>query len=225
MIHGPDCGSKTFPTRCQFCRASVFYFSCDCGSKVFFDDLGEPWPIHDCLTRPGVADNRPSSLMSIPGISLYRGVNGSPGLLPGLVHTPRDFDPATARSLRESQILARDTVRMDPLGSIPIEITGVVRDRTNPNLSRRLGIEEGTIGYDLLIKQIGSGALVQLTILVDDLGQDPAAVDLQSYTIICKLETVSPKAVAGVIVTARMYQVQVLGSSPFWYSEGVELII
>jgi hypothetical protein len=26
----------------------VYYFTCDCGSKVFFDDLGQPWPIHNC---------------------------------------------------------------------------------------------------------------------------------------------------------------------------------
>jgi hypothetical protein len=26
----------------------VFYFSCSHGSKVFFDELGYPWPIHDC---------------------------------------------------------------------------------------------------------------------------------------------------------------------------------
>src|SRR5690606_17686842 len=38
------------PTKCPHCKEPVFFFSCDCGSKVFFDDLGDPWPIHDCDT-------------------------------------------------------------------------------------------------------------------------------------------------------------------------------
>ena len=46
--HGWWCNARTYPTRCRYCGAQVFYFSCDCGSKVFFDSLGWPWPIHDC---------------------------------------------------------------------------------------------------------------------------------------------------------------------------------
>lgn len=38
----------TFPTRCKICRRKVFYYSNDCGSRVFFDKLGPPWPKHDC---------------------------------------------------------------------------------------------------------------------------------------------------------------------------------
>ena len=50
--HGPHiCASTTYPTVCPRCRQDVFYFSCSHGSKVFFDDLGEDWPEHDC-TRP-----------------------------------------------------------------------------------------------------------------------------------------------------------------------------
>lgn len=26
----------------------MFFFSCDCGSAVFFDHLGPPWPVHPC---------------------------------------------------------------------------------------------------------------------------------------------------------------------------------
>ena len=39
---------KTYPTRCKYCQKRVFYFSCDHGSKVFFDKLGHPWPVHRC---------------------------------------------------------------------------------------------------------------------------------------------------------------------------------
>ena len=46
--HGWWCHARTYPTRCRWCGAKIFYFSCDCGSKVFFNSLGWPWPIHDC---------------------------------------------------------------------------------------------------------------------------------------------------------------------------------
>lgn len=50
--HGPHiCASTTYPTTCQSCRQDVFYFSCSHGSRVFFDDLGEDWPVHDCGRR------------------------------------------------------------------------------------------------------------------------------------------------------------------------------
>ena len=46
--HGSWCNAVTWPTKCPACQASVYFFKCDCGSKVFFDELGSPWPIHDC---------------------------------------------------------------------------------------------------------------------------------------------------------------------------------
>lgn len=47
-VHGYWCNAKTYPTTCRWCGAEVFFFSCDCGCKVFFDSLGPPWPIHEC---------------------------------------------------------------------------------------------------------------------------------------------------------------------------------
>ena len=46
--HGIYCYTKTFPTTCPSCNQPVFFFFCNCGSKVYFDNLGSPWPIHFC---------------------------------------------------------------------------------------------------------------------------------------------------------------------------------
>jgi hypothetical protein len=46
-VHGSWCGARTYPIRCGHCGQQVFYFSCNCGSKVFFEALGDPWPIHE----------------------------------------------------------------------------------------------------------------------------------------------------------------------------------
>jgi len=49
--HSSDCVTKTFRTYCPDCNCKVFFFSCNCGSKIFFDSLGEPWPQHLCKNR------------------------------------------------------------------------------------------------------------------------------------------------------------------------------
>lgn len=37
---------------CPVCKATVFYYQNDRGSRVFFDDLGPPWPKHGCTDNP-----------------------------------------------------------------------------------------------------------------------------------------------------------------------------
>lgn len=40
---------RTFPTRCPWCKAAVFYHTNGNGDCVYLDDLtGAPWPVHDC---------------------------------------------------------------------------------------------------------------------------------------------------------------------------------
>ncbi len=48
--HGPGCKTRTWPTKCYSCQRPVFFFSCNHGVRVLFDDLGPPWPVHDCHT-------------------------------------------------------------------------------------------------------------------------------------------------------------------------------
>jgi len=37
--------------RCPECRAQVFFYQSDNGGRVFFDELGPPWPMHGCTSR------------------------------------------------------------------------------------------------------------------------------------------------------------------------------
>lgn len=53
---------RRFWTRCQFCNQRVFYYENDNGSKVFFDDVGHPWPKHNCPERQAkLRTRKPSS--------------------------------------------------------------------------------------------------------------------------------------------------------------------
>ncbi|MBN8586094.1 MAG: hypothetical protein J0M37_13470 [Ignavibacteria bacterium] len=46
--HDRTCFTRAFETKCPDCNEDVWFFSCTCGSKVYFDALGWPWPIHIC---------------------------------------------------------------------------------------------------------------------------------------------------------------------------------
>lgn len=37
--------------RCPVCGAKVYFYANEFGSRVFFDDLGPPWPKHPCTDR------------------------------------------------------------------------------------------------------------------------------------------------------------------------------
>jgi len=43
--------SFTRPTTCDICGGKCFYYENEYGSKVFFQELGPPWPKHDCIKR------------------------------------------------------------------------------------------------------------------------------------------------------------------------------
>lgn len=46
------CNMRAHPTSCQYCGASIYYMSCDCGCGFYVNELGDPWPKHACLTAP-----------------------------------------------------------------------------------------------------------------------------------------------------------------------------
>jgi hypothetical protein len=37
---------------CPVCRSPVFFYANQFGSRVYFDDLGPPWPKHPCTDNP-----------------------------------------------------------------------------------------------------------------------------------------------------------------------------
>lgn len=47
-IHDFNCRTRAINIKCSDCQELVWFFSCSCGSKVFFNDLGQPWEQHFC---------------------------------------------------------------------------------------------------------------------------------------------------------------------------------
>ena len=74
--HGPWCNTRTFPTNCQS-WSQVFFFQCDHGSRVFFDELGGDWPVHDCARRTRSREPDPERYRTVVVISLEEALTGT----------------------------------------------------------------------------------------------------------------------------------------------------
>ncbi|MCY1139795.1 hypothetical protein OWR29_17480 [Actinoplanes sp. Pm04-4] len=77
---------------CPVCGASVYFYANEYGSRVYFDELGPPWPKHPCTAgetkqapRPGTAPMR----MPVPVPSAPAAISGAFGAKPGLVFALR----------------------------------------------------------------------------------------------------------------------------------------
>lgn len=58
-----DLRSLTVPNaRCPVCGMSVFFYRNSYGSRVFFDDLGPPWPKHPCTDTSTWRENRSATI-------------------------------------------------------------------------------------------------------------------------------------------------------------------
>lgn len=58
---------------CPVCGASVFYYQNEFGSRVFFDEIGPPWPKHPCTDGQRLSEDAPTeSRPSTPVILIER---------------------------------------------------------------------------------------------------------------------------------------------------------
>ncbi|MGO7554287.1 hypothetical protein [Rhizobium johnstonii] len=69
--------------RCPVCGTAVFFYSNQFGSKVYFDDLGPPWPKHPCTDDPRRQIERTGSVVGM----LSRRANGLSQELVSAAHT------------------------------------------------------------------------------------------------------------------------------------------
>ena len=225
MIHGCHCHTHTFPLNCRYCRQRIFFFSCDCGSRVLFDELGPPWPIHDCRTQSGNTAPYSPSTTAVPiGVDVLRSGQNASGLLPGWRRGSDSIDSNLTKRVSESQSLARDTMRIDPIGRATAEIVGVVRERSGPDLARRHGLERNSIGFNELANIIDDADPVQLTVQVDELPGDPDAIDYYSYTFLLPRKLVGRDITPGTVIQARLVPVETLIRIRLWVARKIEIL-
>jgi hypothetical protein len=125
--------------RCPVCGAQVYFYQSPYGGRVFFDELGPPWPKHPCTDNPVVRQS-------------FSSRDGRASFLLALSQTDGQETPTPPG---EQNIAFKETRREAPpwaqAGWIPFVVTNILR--------RPIGIEaEGT----LLISSEGRNAALRI---------------------------------------------------------------
>jgi len=62
--------------RCPVCGERVYFYQSPNGGRVFFDDLGWPWPKHRCTDNPKSQTGPVKKIVTISGNTSFRGRDG-----------------------------------------------------------------------------------------------------------------------------------------------------
>ena len=222
------CGSRTYPTNCKGCGSDVFYFFCDHGSKVFFDDLGGSWPQHYC---GATNDGSPSSTRQDGRVALSQleGVDFSieernSGLLLGFTRGSIDISPEAIRRVSKSRHRPRETMRIAPIGTSSEVVIGRVSEVIRCSLDRKFKLHPNSVGLRLMSERFPNLKAVQLTILVDDIDIDPDAEDLFSYTFLCPGSSIADSVVRNDIVKVELEPMELFGTGRIWTATSPEVL-
>lgn len=213
--HGWWCNSVTYRTKCPNCSESVFFFRCDCGSAVFFDALGEPWPEHDCetsWTRNLTRWKDSSGAINVeltPGITVRRPPKG------GI-----DADVALrgkSRSQRPDPIKA-----IEPDGEAERTIFGVLREkRVVVDVAKTLKLPSASTMAAAFLGPLGKGRWGKVTVHEQSSDEDV----LHSYTAWVPSEALSRLVCdTGSAVAVDLRSVAVPGKGRFWVGRAFEVI-
>jgi len=217
--HGPWCNARTWPTTCRECAEPVFFFTCRCGSGVFFDELGHPWPIHHCFMKWGRSLPHTRRADSTRVVQIGEGITAR--------RPPEDF------SIAPAIIHVAKTLREKP-DDHPIEairayknskartITGVLREKTvEENIFKEFDIDPSK---PLATAPLGSLATQPVgRITIHTLQVSP--VVLHSYTIWLPREWISQAGnMIGVTVRADIAPVSALNRETVWHATRYEVL-
>lgn len=162
--HGVWCNMRTYPMTCRFCGERVYYFTCDHNCRVFFDELGPPWPEHNCMER-WIAELGPDTFGQLMAWRMME-----PGVSIGTTIAPNHGNQlrSRAQALDRIEPMAcepRDGDVVEEMG-IAVEVCEVV------NLAKQLRIPADTPMGDSLLRALGTGELSRITIHTGSLEED-----------------------------------------------------
>jgi len=194
--------SRTIPTRCRFCGAKVFYYEDEFGSKVFFDELGPPWPKHSCAEYEAFLLQQAVSSPTTP----------RPVVLPeeDTVRILEAWDRRRRQAYKPPIRAVRPTLER------PVFDLGIVRELIpKVDIFRKLDIPRQNLIALKLLGGLASKEWAQLTIHTDDLRDK----NLASYTMLVEktlLDELNPAI--GDLVAFEAHGHEVLDRT-FWVCE------
>lgn len=218
--HGWWCNTRTFPTVCKFCSDRVFYFSCDCGSAVFFDKLGPPWPIHRCngfVAKPTLSQLGPDDLSG----SLLRYLDeGVAETISRLIEEriERDYVEAIQQAVKDKAPAATQSpwiTRQDSYHDCRTTERGTITELIrNANIFKKAGVTAGSMG----VAALGTYAvvpLVQITIHTLALAEDES--DNCSFTFFIEQSVIEELSIVkGCVVVADLRGIEISRGFPIW---------
>lgn len=212
FVHGVMCGSRTWPTKCPTCREEVFFFSCTCGSKVFFDELGAPWPLHSCFAQRHrvLADAVASGAISMVDSTID----------PTARRWRERIDESFAQTIRQRR--ERSTpdpiVHMAPKRGAARHLVGILREwqqAANPFKEFRI---PDTAMSRAMLGPLGRGLVSKITIHVPS-----ADSEIESYTLWLPRSLVPTPCENGLTITATVCM-RSAGTSHVWWATQFALV-
>jgi hypothetical protein len=210
--HGWWCNSRTIPMRCRYCKDQVFYFTCDHGSKVFFDSLGWPWPEHHC----------PGYLASVYGVETIELALAARMMEPGYTTRGKMVEREYAEQVRQQsqrdRQARRELVDMEPphRNSSHKDI-GQIEDISNVvNVFKRFDVDpENPLGVALL-GPLAKEPIQRIVIIVND----PDQQDLSCYKCYVAGSLLRKTgAMRGDVVHFAIRSIDTIGADRIWYCE------
>ncbi len=221
VVHGEWCGAKTRPTLCPTCSASVFYFYCGHGSKVFFDELGSPWPIHDCEEswarglRRFTDDNGDTVVELKPGITVTRSF-----ARPGSFKVEQSVVP---KALTPKRTKAPDPiVPIEPERELSESHVGILREiRPHVDPMKDFGMPD-TTGARAWLGSIGKQEMGKITVHVSYPTDDDYT---ESFTSWIPAKLLRDRRIKrGITVALDLKSIRIVGHGYAWFCDSLEIV-
>lgn len=220
--HGWGCHTQTIPMRCRDCHERIFFFRCNHGSRVIFDELGPPWPQHDCERRWEETRRRTVDEEGRVHVEIAPGITA--------VELPDDFDieddvillarRASAAERRSPQ-RSGDIVRQDPTPTADDFYVGALREiRRSVDPLHHFQLPDNAVARAGL-RELGKQEVGRITVHV------LFGEDIESYTAWIPTVLLEEEGTTrGSTVEVRLVGLRILGPEPqvVWYCPSLEVL-
>lgn len=212
--HGPWCNSRTIPMRCRYCKDQVFYFTCDHGSKVFFDSLGWPWPEHHC----------PGYLASVYGTVTIEPALAARMIEPGYstrgIAIERKYAEQVRQQSERDRQAHRERVDMEPPRNSSLKDIGQIEDISNVvNVFKRFAVDPANLLGVALLGPLAKEPIQRIVIVVNDPDQE----DLSCYKCYIAGSLLrNSGATRGDIIHFTIRSIDTVGADRVWYCDSLE---